>query len=102
MIQRNVTRYEVGFYGGPDPFRAMRAIVKLYEGEEGLGSIYFADLDKSLADSRENSGRIETWMPLTMLSSVVDLLRNEEPVTFGFDSGAAWLNTSREKVGEAE
>jgi hypothetical protein len=37
-----------------------------------------------------------------MFASVVDVLRNEEPIYFYFSMGHAFLTTTAEPIGEAE
>ena len=102
MIEKNVTDYQVVIYGGPKPFNSTRALVRLFQNEGIVGNIHFVDLGEALKDNEESGGSITMWLPLTELSNVVDVLRNESPVKIGFEKDAAYLLTDREKVGEAE
>lgn len=99
-----VTSYHIAFFGGSAGYQGARASIALADGMKGLGSIRFHDPGMTFPnDTQDPSGFIIMNLPSTMLESVVDMLRNEKPVSITFSLGMAYLSTGEyEPVGEAE
>jgi hypothetical protein len=96
-------RYSIRIYGGPDGLSGLRAAIYLSEGPEGRAWIYFHKSgDPVPADLETPTGFIVMRLPEERFDSVVDLLRNEEPLFVSFTSGIARLSTGAEQVGEEE
>src|SRR5262245_55160373 len=100
----NVTQYHVLVYGSPDGYQGLRAQITPYDGGNVLGYIRFHDPGMPFpTDSVDGGGRILMHQPSANFINVLDLLRNEKPITYYFAAGRAFLGTgSTEPVGEGE
>lgn len=98
-----VSSYSVLFYGSPSGYQTNRAQVQLSDSTgKTLAWVRFNDPGMFFEDDYESEGIIRMHLPSGMLPSVVDVLRNEDPITVYFASGRAFLGTSKEPVGEGE
>jgi hypothetical protein len=103
-----VTRYRVRFNGTSNGYKNNRATISLYKGQtlasqNRLGYIAFHDAGMTFLDDIQLiDGFIIMHLPSAMLVNVLDVLRNEKPINFFFESGHAFLGTSTEPVGEEE
>jgi hypothetical protein len=102
-----VTSYEVTILGatplGSGETRP-RAMIRLRDDAVTLGFIRFFDLQSIPPDTQRPSGDViltEMNLPTAMLVPIMDLLRNESPVVFGFGDGRGQLTTQVE-VGDGE
>ncbi len=98
----NVTQYHVLFYGDYDGYLNCRAQVTLYDGDKVLGYVRFHDPSMTFPNDEQSGDKIIMHMPSSALGNVIDVLRNEKPITYYFSSGHAFLGTSLEPVGEGE
>lgn len=99
-----VVSYHILTYGGPDGYQGHRAQIALY-GTSGstLAYVRFIDPGMSFEADSEADGVIHMHLPLAMLPSVVDLLRNEKPIHVYFGQWRGFLGTqTAEPVGEGE
>lgn len=86
----------------PEAYSA--AIHLIGEDDHWLGRIAFVDekYPRGIpADHTGPSGEHYMYLPLSQFPNVIDLLRNEKPIYFGFDSRAV-LSTLKEPVGVGE
>ncbi len=99
-----VDKYHVWFYGRSASAKGVPAKVALYEGSGLAGHVHFHDTGMTIpTDSQATSGEITMHLPVAMLPYVVDILRNEKPITYDFAGGKAVLGTAApEPVGEGE
>jgi hypothetical protein len=99
----NVTQYHVLFYGSPDGYQGMRAQITVYDGGTVLGYVRFHDPGMPFPTDSQSGALISMHQPSTMFANVIDVLRNEKPITYYFAAGRAFLGTgSTEPVGEGE
>jgi hypothetical protein len=100
----DVTQYHVLFYGTADGYQGCRAQIALYTGTQCIGYVRFHDAGMPFpADAVQANGQTVMHLPSAMFDGVLDVLRNEKPITFYFASNHAFLGTgATEPVGEAE
>jgi len=104
----NINRYQVRIFGSPNGIGHKRAEICMFTDEPTkdpnliAGTINFYDAASFPADSQAGDGKIQMHLPSALLGSVVDLLRNEKPFSFGFHDGHARLHSAHELVGEGE
>jgi hypothetical protein len=97
-----VTRYEVLFYSGEEGFREWRAQVVLYSETSLVGYIRFFVPGIDIPADDCLHGPIRMHMPSSMITPVLDMLRNERPIKLYFAGQRAFLGTYEEPVGEEE
>ncbi|MBN1695625.1 hypothetical protein JW879_09575 [candidate division WOR-3 bacterium] len=106
-----VESYQVRVWGGPEGHSAQgRARIQLIDGNFAIGWIYFYDEGVSIPnDSKQmnqqyQKEQIHMHLPSSLLESVIDLLRNESPISLAYSTSAnrGWLTTGSEEVGEGE
>ena len=95
--------YSILVYGSPSGYQTNRAQIQLKDKNGQVAAwIRFNDPGQFFEDDYESNGIIRMHLPSTMLESVIDVLRNEEPIYIYFASGRAFLGTSAEPIGEGE
>jgi hypothetical protein len=98
-----VSNYSILFYGGPDGYLTNRAQIHLTDaGGKSLALIRFNDPGMLFEADTNVGGIIKMHLPSAMFQSVLDVLRNESPITVYFANGHGFLGTSGEPVGEGE
>jgi hypothetical protein len=98
-----VDSYSVLFYGSPSGYQTNRAQIQLSgPGGQTVAWVRFNDPGQFFEEDYESGGIIRMHLPSTMFASVMDVLRNEDPVHIYFVSGRAFLGTSSEPIGEGE
>ncbi|MCB9234986.1 MAG: hypothetical protein H6581_25255 [Bacteroidia bacterium] len=102
----NVKNYAVRFHGGPKGTGTdIRAQVHLFDDRNRmLGWVDFYTNGYDLPEDRQTAEHIILSMHSEFLVSVVDMLRNEEPVFLYWQPKIqnAYLGTGQEPVGEGE
>ncbi len=98
----NVTNYHVLFYGSPDGYQTNRAQIALYDGNNTVAFVRFNDPGMVFENDYVDAGIIRMHLPSSMFENVIDVLRNETPITVYFAAGKGLLGTGKEPVGEAE
>ena len=78
--------------------------VLIYARRECIGYVRFHDAGMPFpADGVQANGQTVMHLPSAMFDGVLDVLRNEKPITFYFTAGHCFLGTgATEAVGEAE
>ena len=98
-----VSSYSLLFYGSPTGYQTNRAQIQLSDANgQTLAWIRFNDPGMFFENDYESNGIIRMHLPSAMFQSVLDVLRNEEPIHVYFTAGRAFLGTSSEPIGEAE
>lgn len=98
------TKYHVLVYSGQDGYQSNRAQIQL-EGTNGkpIAWIRFNDPGMTFETDYESNGIIRMHLPSTMFQSVLDMLRNEDPINIYFNGVRAFFATGTlEPVGENE
>jgi len=62
----------------------------------------FNDPGMTFEDDYLSGGIIRMHLPSTMFANVLDVLRNEKPITAYFAANRGFLGTRKEPVGEEE
>lgn len=105
MSAQKVVRYRMHYTGQANFDSPWRAVVHLFNAEnEGIGKIFFIDGDNISADEIDIDGTVLMKVPTSQYHNIMDLLRNEGPLSFKYDSGhgKTFLYTGKERVGEGE
>jgi hypothetical protein len=99
-----VASYSVLIYGGPDGYQTNRSQIQLSDAQgKPLAWVRFNDPGMVYEADSNTDGIIKMHLPSAMFQSVLDLLRNEKPITIYFAQGRGFLGTSgNEAVGEGE
>jgi hypothetical protein len=98
-----VSSYSLLFYGSPTGYQTNRAQIELSDANgQALAWIRFNDPGMFFENDYESNGIIRMHLPSAMFQSVLDVLRNEEPIHVYFTAGRAFLGTSSEPIGEEE
>ena len=98
-----VGSYSLLFYGSPSGYQTNRAQIGLSDpAGNPVAYVRFNDPGMFFEDDYEADGIIRMYLPSAMFQSVLDVLRNEEPIFVYFAAGRAFLGTSSEPIGEAE
>jgi hypothetical protein len=98
-----VSSYSLLFYGSPTGYQTNRAQIELSDANgQTLAWIRFNDPGMFFENDYESNGIIRMHLPSAMFQSVLDVLRNEEPIEVYFAAGRAFLGTSSEPIGEEE
>ncbi|HSD02687.1 MAG TPA: hypothetical protein VLB81_09970 [Gaiellales bacterium] len=98
-----VASYGVLFYGSPEGYQTNRAQIYLSDAAgQPLAYVRFNDPEMEFEEDYEADGIIRMHLPSAMFASVLDVLRNEQPVYVYFAAGCGFLGTSIEPVGEGE
>ncbi len=101
----NVTNYQVLFYGGPDGYQTNRSQITLLDGKKPVAYVRFNDPGMAFENDFLEAGIIRMHLPSSLFENVIDVLRNEKPISVYFAQGRGFLGTSAENtepVGEAE
>jgi hypothetical protein len=98
-----VSSYSLLFYGSPTGYQTNRAQIQLSDANgQTLAWIRFNDPGMFFENDYESNGIIRMHLPSAMFQSVLDVLRNEEPIHVYFSAGRALLGSSSEPIGEEE
>ena len=89
---------------GPDGYQTNRAQIALYSApNQTCAFVRFNDPGMAFETDSQSGGIILMHLPTTMFQSVLDILRNEAPITVYFAQGRGFFGTSStEAVGEGE
>jgi hypothetical protein len=98
-----VTGYSILVYGGPEGYQTNRAQIYLTGANNtGLAFLRFNDPGMTFEADYIDGGIIRMHLPSTMFQSVLDILRNEQPLNVYFAQNRGFFGTSSEPVGEGE
>lgn len=99
----DVASYSLLFYGGPTGYQTNRAQIQL-SGAAGqtLAWVRFNDPGMFFENDYESGGIIRMHLPSAMFQSVLDVLRNEKPISVYFAAGSGFLGSASEPIGEEE
>jgi len=80
-----------------------RAIVRLYGSDhQTVAYIHFVLTGNPIPPNKAADPWIRMYMPETLISEVMEMLRQESPVSIYYNQGQVFLHTGDEPVGEAE
>ena len=98
----NVNSYHILVYGGPDGYQTNRAQIQLSNGNTVVAWLRFNDPGMAFENDYIDAGIIRMHLPSNMFENVLDILRNEKPLSIYFAQGRGFFSTSTEAVGEGE
>ena len=98
-------KYMYSVYSGRYDSATNAAAIHLYNGNSLVGSLYFNHNTTSANKNPQvSNGRVILYYHMSMLDTIVDMLRNEDSVYlfYNLSSNLGYLNTGKEEVGEEE
>ena len=100
---KEIERYHILVYGGPEGYQDTRAEIALYDKNNNVvGFIRFIDSGMKFEKDYISMDIIRMHLPSNMFINVIDILRNEKPIYIHFTANRGFLTTSKEPVGEEE
>jgi len=101
LTANQVTQYNYQFHGGANGYENNRAVLRLKDGNKAVACIYFLPEGQTIPnDTVSSSGFIRMYMPECALIGVIDMLRNESPISIYYASGSGVLRTGNEPIAE--
>jgi hypothetical protein len=97
-----VTKYNYQFHGGPNGYQGNRAIVRLQNGNQSVAYVHFVPAGKPIPSDTDTPPWIRMYLPESQLATVIDMLRNETPISVYYAAGSGFLLTGDEPIGESE
>ncbi len=103
LTANQVTQYNYQFHGGANGYANNRSVLRLKDGNKAVAYIYFLPEGRAIPnDTESNNGFIRMHMPESALMGVIDMLRNESPISVYYASGSGFLRTGNEPIGEGD
>ena len=104
FISATIDRYSVVLYGKNRTPESLVAFIHCFSGGMNVLSCEFYADDSAVPDNRYGGCRVGLAYPWSRFSAVLDVLRNEKPVYYGyiFSTKLGYLATQQELVGEGE
>ncbi len=102
FISSSIDKYKVVLYGKDALAGNLVAYIHCYHGEKNVMTCEFYSDGTTLPQNRYKGGRVGLVYPWSRFSAVLDVLRNERPVYFGFimTTKVGYVATHLEPVGE--
>jgi len=98
-----ISSYNYQFHGGPNGYLGSRAVLRLFDSNrQSVAYVHFIPLGQAIPSDTAEPPWIRMYMPEAALPGVIDMLRNEQPVSIYFASGSGFLHTGDEPIGEGE
>lgn len=97
-----VTSYDYQIHGGPNGYQGNRAVIRLYGDTGTLAYVHVVPAGESIPPDTDVAPWMRMYVPESQFASVIDLLRNEGPISVNYASGSGFLHTGAEPIGEAE
>ena len=97
-----VTAYNYQFHGGANGYQGNRAIVRLQNGNASVAYVHFVPTGKPIPADTDAPPWIRMYLSETQLPAVIDMLRNESPISVYYTAGSGFLLTGNEPIGEGE
>lgn len=105
FVSSPITSYKVVLYGNKEG-QQLGAFIHCYHANKNVMSALFYN-DESSVPNNHWAGegyRVELKYPMSKFASIIDLLRNEKPLYFGYisDNSLGYISTHAEPTGEEE
>jgi len=102
FISLSIDKYKVVLYGEDALAGNLVAYIHCYHGKKNVMTCEFYRDGSTLPQNRYKGGRVGLVYPWSRFSAVLDVLRNERPLYFGFimTTKVGYVATTREPVGE--
>jgi hypothetical protein len=101
-VSSAIDTYKVVLYGKDALAGDLVAFIHCYHSGKNVATCEFYRDGSSMPENRYKGCRVGLVYPVSRFSSVLDVLRNEKPVYFGFilSTKVGYINTQSEPVGE--
>jgi hypothetical protein len=102
FIKSTIDKYKVVLYGEDALANNLVAFIHCYHGSKNIMTCEFYSDGSALPTNRYQGGRVGLVYPWSRFSAVLDVLRNEKPLYFGFimSTKVGYISTQLEPVGE--
>ena len=102
FVTSAIDKYKVVLYGKAATGGDLVAFIHCYNNGANLMSCEFYRDGSAVPQNRNAGGRVGLTYPWSHFSSVLDVLRNEKPIFFGFieSTKVGYVSTQEEQVGE--
>lgn len=102
FITSAIDKYKVVLYGESALAGNLVAFIHCYHGGKNMMTCEFYSDGNALPQNRYKGGRVGLVYPWSRFSAVLDVLRNEKPLYFGFimSTKVGYVSTQLEPVGE--
>ena len=103
-----VAKYDYQIHGGPNGYQGNRAIIRLYAKTGPIATagtlayVHVVPTGNPIPVDTDSPPWMRMYVPESQFQSVIDMLRNEGPVSVYFASGSGFLHTGKEPIGEGE
>ncbi len=104
FISSPIDKYEVVLYGKDATDGDLAAYIHCFHNEKIVASCSFCRDGSTLPENRNQGGRVWLIYPWSHFGAMVDVLRNEKPLHFGFieSTKLGYVSTQSEPVGEGD
>lgn len=104
FITSPIDNYKVVLYGEDANAGDLVAFIHCYNKGSNVVTCEFYKEGSPLPDNRNKGGRVGLAYPWTRFYTMVDVLRNEKPLYFGFleSTKVGYISTHLEPVGEGD
>jgi hypothetical protein len=97
-----VTSYDYQIHGGPNGYSGSRAVIRLYGDAGPLAYVHVVPAGNPIPDDTDLPPWMRMYVPESQFHAVIDMLRNEGPISVYYASGSGFLHTGSEPIGEGE
>ena len=97
-----VTSYDYQIHGGANGYQGNRAIIRLYGAAGTLAYVHVVPAGNPVPGDTDPPPCMRMYVPESQFPAVIDMLRNEGPVSVYYASGSGFLHTGSEPIGEGE
>ena len=97
-----VTSYDYQIHGGANGYAGNRAIIRLYGTSGTLAYVHVVPAGNPIPGDTDSVPWMRMYVPESQFASVIDMLRNEGPISVYYASGSGFLHTGSEPIGEGE
>ena len=99
----DIATYDYQLHGGPNGYSGKRAILRLYDADKSpVAYVHFIPAGQPIPHDVDGPPWATMFMPEQALPAVIDMLRNEKPISFYSAVGSGFLHTGDEPIGESE
>ncbi len=102
FVTAEIEKYEVVLYGQETDCGDLTAFIHCFNDSKNVMTCEFYREGAALPVNRYKGGRVGLVYPWSRFGSILDVLRNEKPVFFGFimSTKVGYVATREEPVGE--
>lgn len=104
FVSSPIDKYKVVLYGKDATGGDLVAFIHCYHNNKNVMSCEFYRDGSTLPENRHKGGRVGLTYHWSHLEAILDVLRNEKPLYFGFieSTKVGYVSTQREPTGEGD